>query len=101
LTEREARSADDSLMLQAMLDGELDASGVIAMERRLASEPKLAADYARLVALRGVIQVSATRETAPESLRARIAAATGVAANSNVISLADVSRRTSVAPPTR
>jgi len=104
LTERDARSADDGLMLQAMLDGELDASGAIAMERRLASEPTLAADYARLIALRGVIKGSTALEKAPESLRARIVAATGVAANSadsNVINLADVPRRTIVARPTR
>ena len=34
---------DRSLMLHAALDGELDAAGVIEMDRLLASDPALAA----------------------------------------------------------
>ena len=84
-------------MLQALLDGELDASGVIDMERRIAADPRLAAEYARLCALRGAIQGGALRETAPASLRVRIAAATGVPAdsggNSNVVRFPDTTAR--------
>jgi anti-sigma factor RsiW len=88
---REVGPTDDLLILQALLDGELDASGVIDMERRIAADPRLAAEYARLRALRGAIQGGAMRETAPESLRARIAAATGVAAAgaTNVVKFPD------------
>ena len=84
---RDLGPSDDLLMLQALLDGELDASGVIDMERRIAADPRLSAEYARLCALRGAIQGGAMREAAPDSLRARIAAATGVtpASQSNVV----------------
>jgi len=91
--------SDDLLMLQALLDGELDASGVIDMERRIAADPRLAAEYARLGALRGAIQGGARREAAPESLRARIAAATGAAAetNRNVVRFPEPAARQPVA----
>lgn len=95
---REIGPTDDLLMLQALLDGELDASGVIDMERRIAADPRLAAEYARLRALRGAIQGGAMRETAPESLRARIAAATGVpASTTNVVKFPDAAARPVVA----
>jgi anti-sigma factor RsiW len=100
---RDLGPTDDLLMLQALLDGELDASGVIDMERRIAADPRLAAEYARLRALRGVIQGGAMREAAPESLRARIAAVTGVAAeaNSNVVRFPDAAARPAVASARR
>jgi anti-sigma factor RsiW len=66
---------DRSLMLHAALDGELDAAGVIEIDRLLASDPALAVEYARLEALRQAIRAHAPRETAPETLRARIVAA--------------------------
>jgi anti-sigma factor RsiW len=64
---------DRSLMLHAALDGELD----IEMERALAADRNLAAEYARLEALRQAIRTQAPRERAPEALRARIIAAAG------------------------
>lgn len=70
----ELHATDDLLLLQALIDGELDAASMIALERRLANEPKLAADHARLLALRNVIRLGAPREEAPADLRARIAA---------------------------
>src|ERR1700730_12745642 len=39
---------DRSFMLHAALDGELDAAGMIEMERALAADRNLAAEYARL-----------------------------------------------------
>jgi anti-sigma factor RsiW len=101
LTATDARPADNTLLLQALLDGELDASGAIEMERRLGSEPNLAAEYARLVALRGAIRNGAAREVAPESLRARVAAMAGVAADSNVVKLSATARPPTTAPSTR
>ena len=99
---RETNPSDDLLLLQALLDGELDASSVIAIERRIASEPRLAAEYARLRALRGAIQGGIVRESAPESLRARIAAATGIAVDApgNVVKFPDATVR-SVVPAAR
>ena len=55
---------DRSLLLHAALDGELDAAGVIEMERLLAADPELAAEYARLKALREAIRAKAPRERA-------------------------------------
>ena len=86
---------DDLLLLQALIDGELDAASTVAIERRLASEPKLAADHARLLAQRNVIRLSMPRETAPAALRARIEALAGLtdmaaaqtSANANVVTL--------------
>ena len=100
---RDVGPTNDLLMLQALLDGELDASGVIEMERRIAADPRLSAEYARLRALRGAIQGGAMREAAPESLRARIAAATGVAtaSSTNVVRFPDAAVRPTVASARR
>jgi anti-sigma factor RsiW len=71
------------LLLHAALDGELDAVGVIEMEAKLAADPKLAAEYARLVALRDAIRARVPRQAAPDVLRARMASlarASGTAA---------------------
>lgn len=40
------------LMLNALVDGELDAAAALAVERRIAADPALAAEHGRLVALR-------------------------------------------------
>jgi anti-sigma factor RsiW len=66
---------DRLLLLHAALDGELDAAGAIEMERMLAADPELAAEYARLAALRKAVRGHAPREEAPASLRARVLAA--------------------------
>jgi anti-sigma factor RsiW len=63
---------DIALLLQAALDGELDAVGMMEIEAKLAADPALAAEYARLSALRAVIRARVPREAAPESLRARV-----------------------------
>jgi anti-sigma factor RsiW len=63
---------DRSLLLHAALDDELDAAGVIEMERFLAADPELAAEYARLKALRETIRAKAPCERAPDSLRLRM-----------------------------
>ncbi|WP_158817008.1 anti-sigma factor [Methylocapsa sp. S129] len=67
-------SDDPTLLLHAALDGELDAAGMIAVERRLAADPALAAEYARLAALRDAIRARLPRTSAPDSLRARVIA---------------------------
>jgi anti-sigma factor RsiW len=68
----EPRSQD--LLLQAAVDGELDAAGMIAFEARLADDPALAADYARLTALHAAIAARAPRPKAPDALRERVLA---------------------------
>jgi anti-sigma factor RsiW len=68
---------DRVLLLNAALDGELDAAGAIKMERALAADQELATEYGRLEALRKAIRVHAPRENAPASLRARALTAVG------------------------
>jgi anti-sigma factor RsiW len=63
---------DPTLLLNAALDGELDAVGMMEIEAKLAADPALAAEYARLSALRDVIRARVPREAAPDSLRARV-----------------------------
>jgi anti-sigma factor RsiW len=63
---------DPTLLLHAALDGELDAAGMMGIEARLAADPALAAEYARLGALRKAIRARAPREAASDALRARV-----------------------------
>lgn len=47
--------AEMTMLLHALVDGELDAATALAMERRIAAEPGLAAEHARVAALRAVV----------------------------------------------
>ncbi len=62
------------LRLQAALDGELDAEGMLAFERACDADPALAAEFDRLKALDEALRRAAPIEAAPERLRARISA---------------------------
>jgi anti-sigma factor RsiW len=61
------------LMIHALVDGELDAAAALAVERRMAADPELAAEHARLVALRGAL-ASLPRPTVSDDFLTRIAA---------------------------
>jgi anti-sigma factor RsiW len=65
-----------TLLLNAALDDELDAAGMLDMEVKLAADPELAAEYRRLVGLRDAIRARLPRERAPDTLRARIVSMT-------------------------
>jgi anti-sigma factor RsiW len=65
---------DDRLWLNAYIDGELDPAHVLEFEQRLAADPALAAEQARLMALRGAIRERVPRERASPQLRRRVAA---------------------------
>jgi anti-sigma factor RsiW len=65
---------DDRLWLNAYIDGELDPAHALEFEQRLAADPALAAEQARLVALRGAIRDRVPRERASPQLRRRVAA---------------------------
>jgi anti-sigma factor RsiW len=65
---------DRTLLLQAALDGELDAAGMMDVEAKLDADLALEAEYARLVALRDAIRTRLPRERAPDALRARVIA---------------------------
>ena len=62
-------AGDARLLLNAYVDGELDAAAALDVERQLAADPGLAGEHARLVALRQAIRERLPRETAPSRLR--------------------------------
>jgi len=65
---------NDRLLLNAYVDGELDPAHALEFERRLADSPALAAERARIEALRGAMRERLPRETASPGLRRRVAA---------------------------
>jgi anti-sigma factor RsiW len=64
---------DENLQLQAALDGELDAAGMLAFERACADDPQLAAAFVRFKAADAALREAAPIEAAPPALRARVA----------------------------
>ncbi len=62
------------LKLQAALDGELDAAGMLDFERACAADPALAAEFARAKALDAALRRAMPIEAAPQALRARAVA---------------------------
>lgn len=52
MTVSKSKDQDTLLLMQALLDGELDAESSLALERRIAAEPELANHYAKLQALK-------------------------------------------------
>ncbi|ESX07456.1 anti-sigma factor, partial [Mesorhizobium sp. LSJC264A00] len=69
-----------NLMLHALIDGELDAAAAMAVERRIAADPKLAAEHARIVVLQGAV-ARLPKPQVSDEFSARIAA---MAASSRV-----------------
>ncbi|MBZ9742415.1 MULTISPECIES: anti-sigma factor family protein [unclassified Mesorhizobium] len=61
------------LMIHALVDGELDAAAALAVERRIAADPRLAAEHARILALRGAVS-RLPRPDVGDAFLARIAA---------------------------
>jgi anti-sigma factor RsiW len=62
------------LLMQAALDGELDAKGALEVEQRIADDPALAAEWERLQALRVAMREKIPRDRMPDHLRATIEA---------------------------
>ena len=62
------------LRLNAALDDELDAANRLAIEREIAADPDLRAQYEALAATRDAVRRAAPREAAPASLRASVLA---------------------------
>ncbi len=65
---------DRTLLLQAALDGELDATAMLLFERQLVEDPALAAEYRRLGALRQAIHDKLPKLRASEDFRNRMEA---------------------------
>ncbi len=68
---------DPTLLVHAYVDGELDPANALAMERRIAADPQLAAERDRILLLRQLIQTEFTREQTPLDLRSRVEKAIG------------------------
>jgi anti-sigma factor RsiW len=66
-------SGDRTLLLQAALDGELDAAAMLLFEKQLTEDPALNAEYRRLTALRQVVR-KLPKIQASDTFRARMAA---------------------------
>lgn len=66
---------DLRLLIHALVDGELDAATAMTLERRLAKEPTLAAEYQRINALRRAVRALPRMEAEP-AFAARMAALT-------------------------
>jgi anti-sigma factor RsiW len=66
-------SADLNLLIQALVDGELDAATTLTLERRIAADPALAAEQARLLALQTALR-RLPRPEVTDAFQARIAA---------------------------
>src|SRR5262249_21473866 len=68
---------DPLLLLHAYCDGELDPANAIALERRIAADPKLAAERDRIMALKRALG-RLKPVAAPPGLRARVERSVGV-----------------------
>ena len=72
-----------NLMVHALVDGELDAAAALAIERQIATDPKLAAEHRKIVALKAVVN-NIPREKASDAFHDRMAAI-GAADNLSVL----------------
>src|SRR5438046_3186217 len=70
-----------TLLVHAYVDGELDPANAIAVEQRIAADPVLAGEHARVQALRRTLRERLPRELPPPGLQARIRKAVGIAAD--------------------
>ena len=67
-----------TLLVHAYVDGELDPANAIAIERRIASEPVLAAERARVEGLRRALRERLPQEPAPAALREKVRRTVGL-----------------------
>ena len=68
MTNSNDNTPSDMLLVHAYVDGELDPANALALERRMAADPALAAERARLEALRTALHEKFPREAVPASL---------------------------------
>jgi anti-sigma factor RsiW len=71
-------SDDPFLLVHAYCDGELDPANALALERRMAEDPRLAAERDRIVALKRAMGRLKSAPVAPAALRAKVERAVGM-----------------------
>ena len=69
---------DSTLPVHAYLDGELDPTNALAVEKRMATDPALAAECERIDALQRLVRQHLPREAPPPGLRMRVETAVGM-----------------------
>jgi anti-sigma factor RsiW len=69
---------ESTLPIHAYLDGELDLTNALAVEKRMATDPALAAECERVEALQRLIREHLPREAPPPGLRMRVETAVGI-----------------------
>jgi len=69
---------DPTLPVHAYLDGELDPANALAMEKRMSTDPILAAECQRVDALQRLMRECLPREAPPPGLRRRVETAVGI-----------------------
>jgi anti-sigma factor RsiW len=69
---------DPFLLVHAYCDGELDLANALAFERRMADDPRLAAERDRIMALKGVLAKIRPAALPPPALRGRVERAVGL-----------------------
>jgi anti-sigma factor RsiW len=70
------------LLMHAYSDGELDPVNALEIERRIATNPRLAAEYTQVETFKQLLRERMPREELPHGLQARIEAAVGMNAPS-------------------
>jgi anti-sigma factor RsiW len=71
-------SDDPFLLVHAYCDGELDPANALALERRMAEDPRLAAERDRILALRRAMARIKSHSVAPPALRTKVERAVGM-----------------------
>jgi len=71
-------SGDPFLLVHAYCDGELDPANALALERRMAEDPRLAVERDRILALRRAMGRIKGHSVAPPALRAKVERAVGM-----------------------
>src|SRR5215468_76622 len=69
---------DPTLPVHAYLDGELDPTNALAVEKRMATDPALAAECERIDILQRLVREHLPREAPPPGLRMRVETAVGL-----------------------
>jgi anti-sigma factor RsiW len=78
---------NSTLPVHAYLDGELDPANALAVEKRMSTDPALAAECARVDALQRLMRAHLPREMPPPGLRQRVETAIGMERRRNPFAL--------------